>query len=149
MATHTVPLSRFVLALLYLGALCASTGCAHYEYDIVKPPELAQHVGPKAPVRFPIGDLEYALQTSENHLVMIVTNRANEPVKLLGGDSYAIDPHGESHPLADRVIPPGNFAKLILPPPPTQVRETGPHFGIGVGVGVSNAGGGHPYRHGY
>ena len=39
----------------------------------------------------------------------------HEPVKLLGGDSYAIDPKGESHPLADRVIPPGNFVKLISP----------------------------------
>src|SRR3954463_11026789 len=56
-------------ALLCLVALA---GCAHYEYDIVKPPDLAQHVGSKAAVRFTIGDLEYALQTSESHLVMIV-----------------------------------------------------------------------------
>lgn len=142
MAIPTVPLCRLILAMLCLGA---GPGCAHYEYVIVKPPDLAQHVGSKTPVRFPIGDLEYALQTSEDHLVMIITNRANEPVKLLGGDSYSIDPKGESHPLTDRLIPPGNHAKLILPPPPTQVRETGPHFGFGVGVGVAHAG--HPYHH--
>src|SRR5687767_8404246 len=129
-----LPSRRLVFAML-----CAAsfTGCARYEYDIVKPPELAQHVGSKSPVRFPLGDLEYALQASDNHLVMLITNRANEPVKLLGGDSYAIDPKGESHPLTDRVIPPGSHAKLILPPPPQQVRETGPRFGIGLGVGIA------------
>jgi hypothetical protein len=46
------------------------------------------------------------------------------------------------------VIPPGGYIKLILPPPPQQVRETGPHFGVGVGVGVSNAGY-HRGRYGY
>jgi hypothetical protein len=139
------PLSSLppVVALFCLMSFAGLSGCAHYEYDIVRPPDLSQHVGAKSPVHFPLGDLEYGLQSYDNHLVMLITNRANEPVKLLGGDSYAIDPKGESHPLADRVIPPGNHAKLILPPPPTQVRETGPHFGFGVGVGVAHSG--HPY----
>src|SRR3954471_8671292 len=115
--------SLLVYALLFLVVSGGGTGCARYEYDLVKPPDLAQHVGSKAPVQFPIGDLEYALQTSNDHLVMIVATPAAEPVKLIGGDSYTVDPKGESHPLTDRVIPPGSHVKLILPPPPTQVRE--------------------------
>jgi hypothetical protein len=135
--------------LTVLLALAALGGCAKYEYDVVKPAELAQHVGGKSPVRLPIGDLEYALQSYDNHLVMIITNRAAEAVKLLGGDSYVVDPKGESHPLTDRVIPPGSHVKLILPPVPQQVREDGPRFGVGVGVGISNAGFPRHGRYGY
>jgi hypothetical protein len=134
--------------ILTLFCLASLAGCARYEYDIVKPPDLAQHVGSKSPVRFPVADMEYALQASHSQLVMLAYNRGADPVKLLGGDSYAIDPHGESHPLADRLIPPGGHIKLILPPPPEQVRETGPHFGFGVGVGISNAAY-HRGRYGY
>ena len=149
MTMTTTPSVRPTTALL-LPLICVVltfTGCARYEYDIVKPADLAQHVGGKSPVRFPIEDREYALQSSSGRLVMFVHNRGEDPIKLLGGDSYAVDPRGESHPLADRVIPPGGHIKLILPPPPQQVRETGPRFGIGLGVGISSAGGYHRHRH--
>jgi hypothetical protein len=126
--------------LVPLVCLTTFVGCARYEYDLVRPPDLARHIGGKSLTTFSIDDREYALQSYDSRLVMRIANRAGEPVKLLGGDSYAIDPGGESHPLADRVIPPGGHIKLILPPPPQQVRETGPRFGIGLGVGVSNAG---------
>ncbi len=137
----TTPARSFVLSRVLIVACSAAAlgGCVRYEYDVVEPPDLSQRVGSKAPVRFPIGELEYRLQTSDNRLVMLIYNRADEPVKLLGEDSFVVDPGGESHPLDGRTIPPGSHVKLILPPAPAQVRTRGSTFGFGIGVGYSRA----------
>ncbi len=144
MITRSLPRRILPLAALLL---LSGVGCAHYQYDMVKPPDLAQRVGTKSPVTFKMEDVAYALQTSNNRLVMMVTNESDVAIKLIGGESYAVDPYGESHPLASRVIPPGAHVKLILPPPSEVMVDNGPHFGIGLGVGVSSAHhhGGHYY----
>jgi hypothetical protein len=66
-------------------------------------------------------------------------------VKLLGEDSYAVDPRGESHPLPTRTIAPGSSTKLIFPPVRPTFRQSGPSFGVGVGVGLGSA----RHRRGY
>ena len=46
-------------------------GCAHYEYDLVRPPELSRHIGAKAWEVVTLDPLEYRLRTSDNRLVIL------------------------------------------------------------------------------
>lgn len=132
-----------VLPLLVL----LTVGCAHYEYDVVEPADLAQHVGAKTSVTLPLDSVRYEAITSSDRLVLIIHNDADQPLKLLGDDGFAVDPKGESHPLPTRTIAPGTATKLIFPPIRPTLRHTGPTFGVGVGVGVSSS---HNYgRRGY
>jgi hypothetical protein len=74
---------------------------------------------------------------------MLVYNRGERPVKLLGPDSAAVDPRGESHPLQSATILPGSHVRRLFPPPRPRVQRWGPSFGIGVGAGY---GGGFHHR---
>jgi hypothetical protein len=131
--TPACPRRPFILYPLSL-ILCLPCGCAHYEYDVVQPPELAGHVGDDAWVALRrSGDMEYRLRSSDNYLVMLVYNRGETPVKLLGADSAAVDYRGESHPMQSATIPPGSHVKRIFPPPRPRVQPYGPRFGFGVG----------------
>jgi hypothetical protein len=141
--------ARFVfLVLPLLGA-----GCAHYEYDLVQPPELARHVGRSEAV-VPVDPLEYRLRTVENRLVIHVVNPTDEPVTLIGPQSYVVSPNGQSHPLRPQTIAPHTFIPIILPPMrPYYYYPSGPTWGFGFGfVGVSHMhhhrGGGHRGRGG-
>ena len=126
---------RVVPAVLSLCALLLIVGgCARYEYDIVEPPDVAQHVGTKQSVVVPMDPLRYEARTSSDRLVLFIHNESDEPIKLLGEDSYAVDPGGESHPLPTRTIAPGTSTKLILPPVRPTFRQSGPTVGVGVGV---------------
>ena len=120
------------------------TGCASYEYDLIQPTAHAGHIGSKDWQRFTMDDIEYRLKSSDDRLVIDAYNRSEEPVKLVGDDSVAVDPKGESHPLRSRTLPPGSYVRLILPPPPPTVRRSGPTFGFGVGVVGSRF-----HRHGF
>lgn len=109
-------------------------GCARYEYDVVEPPALAGHVGDQSWAGMRRDELEYRMRSADNRLVMLVYNRGERTIKLLGSDSAAIDPHGESHPLQSSTIPPGSFAKRIFPPPPPTLQTNASSYGVGVGV---------------
>jgi hypothetical protein len=131
------------LPALLVGALvCISLGggCAHYEYDIVEPADVAQHVGTKMPVSLAMNPVQYHAQSSSDHLVLRIRNDAADPLKLRGDDSFAVDPGGESHPLPTRTIAPGTSTKIILPPIRPTFRQSGPTVGIGVGVHAGNYG---------
>src|SRR5262245_30805413 len=120
---------RFAGVLL-LPAVVLIGGCTHYEYDIVEPAEFAQHAGAKSPVVFSIDPIRYEAQSSSDRLVLMVHNEADEPIKLLGEDSFAVDPRGESHPMPTRTIAPGSSTKLILPPIPPTFRTSSSTFGV-------------------
>ena len=90
-----------------MALLALAGGCARYEYDLVRPPELAQHVGTKAWSTVPLDDLEYRLLTSDNRLVMLIYNWGERTVKLSEADSVVVDPRGESRPLVGRTIDTG------------------------------------------
>jgi hypothetical protein len=147
--------SRFSAATqLLLVPLLLAGGCARYEYDIVQPPELAAHVGANSWVVLRRGnDLEYRLRTADNRLVMLIDNRGERPVKLLGADSFVVDASGESHPLYSSTIPPGTYVKRIFPPPLPTMQRNGPTVGVGVGagyVGAMHVGHAHyPYHYPY
>lgn len=130
------PAARTLVALTPAFLLFAlAGGCTSYEYDIVRPTELAKHVGSTDWVTVRQDPLEYRFFTSENRLVVQVYNRTADAVRLVGDRSVAVDPDGQSHPLKSQTIAAGTFVKLILPPMPNRVERSGPSFGIGVGVG--------------
>jgi hypothetical protein len=135
------PMKSIVRIALML-ALTLLSGCATYEFDLVKPERLAAHVGRKTELRAPEGPLEYRFIAYENRLVVRILNTTDEPIQLLGGQSSAVDPRGESHPLRSQMIAPGSFIKLILPPPRPQVYDPGPRIGFGFGI-IGRA---HPYH---
>ena len=125
--------------LSLLPVMLTAGGCARYEYEVVAPPDLAQHIGTKAFVTLPMEPLRYEARTANDRLVLFIHNDTDQPVKLLGEDSYAVDPRGESHPLPTRTIAPGSSTKLIFPPVRPTIRQSGPSFGVGVGVGLGSA----------
>ncbi|MCC6424349.1 MAG: hypothetical protein IT447_12805 [Phycisphaerales bacterium] len=123
---------RTFISLTMLLLWCA--GCATYEYDIVRPQELARHIGSQ-PMAVQVEPLIYHLQSYDNRLVMQVQNPTADPITLLGDQSTAVDPDGQSHPLRSQTIAPGSFIKLILPPIPPRIERSGPSIGIGIGYG--------------
>lgn len=129
-------LSRVFGPALLVVVVCAG-GCARHEYDIVEPADVAQRIGPKTPVVVPREPaVRYEARTYADRLVLFVFNESDEPLKLLGEDSYAVDPRGESHPLPTRTVAPGSSTKLIFPPVRPTFRQSGPAFGVGVGLGI-------------
>jgi len=141
---------RSFLFLLHPSAfiLLFLTGCVHYEYDVVEPPELAGHVGTKAWLALSRGDFEYRMVTSDNRLVVHLYNRGERAAKLLGADSFAVDPRGESHPLQSATIPPGAYVARIFPPPRPELSYTGPTVGVGVGAAYGYGPGHGPWGYG-
>src|SRR5947207_207477 len=110
---------------LLLTALPLLTGCATYEYDLLRPEQFVTHIPRKSEVKVTIDPLEYRFISYENHLVVRILNHADEPIQLLGSQSSAIDPNAEGHPLRTQTIAPATFIKLILPPPRPQFRDDG------------------------
>jgi hypothetical protein len=70
----------------------------------------------------------------EDRLVMRIYNNSDDPVELLGSQSSAVDPKGQSHPLRSQSIASHSFIKLIFPPLRPHVEREGPSIGIGFGV---------------
>jgi hypothetical protein len=125
---------------IFLALLAFFPGCATYEYDLVKPQQFAAHIARKHELKVAADPLEYRLVSYENHLIVRIFNPTDEPIQLLGGQSSAVDPKGESHPLRTQTIVPGTFIKLILPPPRPQYYDSGPSVGFGIGVFGTAAG---------
>ena len=122
-----------LLAIGFVTSACCG-GCARYEYDIVRPPDVARHVGADHDTIVFIAPLEYRLRSVDNYLVMRVFNPTRAPIRLLGQESFAVDPHRQSHPLRGQTIAPGTYIKLIFPPLRPRLEPTGPSIGIGFGA---------------
>ena len=116
----------YLLVLLF-------AGCASYEYDITRPADLARHIGSKAETIVPRDPLEYRLQAVDERLVMRIYNPTDDTITLLGPQSSVVDPNGQSHPLRTQSMASRSFIKIILPPIPPHLEQSGPTFGIGVG----------------
>jgi hypothetical protein len=126
-------MSRIVNLLIAGFCLPLFVGCAHYEYDIVSPPEIAQHIGTKADTNVSLAPLHYVMRAYDNYLVMQVYNQATAPIRLLGDRSFAIDQNSQSHTLRSQTIAPNSFIKLIFPPIPPDTSIYGPAVGYGWG----------------
>ena len=141
-ALWTHPIRVVCLVGLALFAGFASGGCAHAEYDILQPQELAQHVGTKNWVTVPMDPIEYQMIAADNHLIVRAYNRSNEPIQFVGEQSTVVDPAGQSHPLPlqNQTILPGSFIRLVLPPRRPRLAPSGPTIGIGIGGVFGSAG---------
>ena len=132
-----------LVAIVAIALWCG--GCARYEYAIVSPPDVARHIGGDRDTVIGLLPLEYRFRSVDNYLVMRVFNPTREPVRLLGQESFVVDPHRQSHPLRGQTIAPGTYIKLIFPPPRPQLEPAGPSIGIGFGARYGYG----SYRHGY
>src|SRR5260221_5868452 len=101
------------LPIMIVAALCG--GCAHYEYDIVNPPQLQQHIGEREVV-VRVEPLEYRFMAYEDHLIAHIFNPSGDVIQFLGEQSTIVDPSGQRHPLRGQRIPPNTHMKLVLPP---------------------------------
>src|SRR5215218_948209 len=95
-------------------ALCALGGCARYEYNLVRPPELARHIGAGTDAVFTFDRLEYRMRSVDNRLVVRIFNPSDEAIDLIGPRCSVVDPEGQSHPLRSQSIAPESFIKLIF-----------------------------------
>jgi hypothetical protein len=127
-----------IIALLPL-ALVAGGGCAHYEYDLVAPQDLARRIGSGAFETVRVDPLEYRLRTVENRLVMEIYNPDRDPVTVVGERSYVVDPRGQSHPVRGQTAAPNAYIRMILPPMRPGYYQSHPSIGLGVGFGFSSA----------
>src|SRR5437773_1726234 len=119
--------------ILSLLAICATVGgCTHYEFDLIRPPELGRHIGRSADEAIDRGPLIYRFTTYENRLVMRVYNTTDDPIELLGAQSVVVDPSGQSRPMPRQTIAPHSFMKLIFPPIRQEIYPTGPSIGFGI-----------------
>src|SRR5690606_501380 len=73
-------------------------------------------------------------------LVMHIENAGDQPVQLMGDQSWIVTPDGESRPLLTRTIAPQSHIKLILPPMQPRTTRVGPSIGFGVGVSSGRVG---------
>src|SRR4051812_38228397 len=120
--------TSFVIILMMLAG-----GCARYEFDLVEPTDLATHVGRDKESIVKRDELEYRMQAVDSRLLMYVVNSTDDAIELVGPESTAVDPAGQSHPFRSQSIAPHSFVKLILPPMRPYYRA-GPTFGLGVGI---------------
>lgn len=123
---------RFASVILLLWAMLG--GCAHYEYDIVEPGNLAQHIGSQSDIVFPVDPLTYRLRSYEDHLVIRIFNPTSDAIQLLGNSSYVVDSDGKHHPLPPQLIAPDAYIKLILPPLPPDTAVAPPPANPGIGL---------------
>src|ERR1700710_1123082 len=125
--------SRPLVFSLFAISIALLSGCAHYEYNIVGPPEARQHVGTKDWGIAETPPVECRFISADNHLVLQIHNRQQAPVRLLGDQSYVDHPSQKPPPLGSQGIAPGCFVKIALPPIPATYRREGPSIGIGIG----------------
>ncbi len=118
-------MNRQLFFIPLIVALSLLSGCAHYEYDLTNPPDLARHIGGKSDEIVRVDPLEYRLRTYENRLVMSIFNPTPDPITLMGDRSYVVDPAGQSHPLRSQTIAPNTYVRLILPPMRPGYYESG------------------------
>lgn len=128
--------SNYILPAVLLLALLS--GCARYDFQILKPDRLSQRIT-QIQTRVNTPHMVYDMVAKENRLVVQIFNQGDTPVQLLGARSFVVDPKGASHPLPSQTLAPKSYAKLILPPLRPRFEQN-PQFQLGVGTIISDAG---------
>jgi hypothetical protein len=96
--------------------LACLAGCASYQYQLLQPAADAGRVPAGGQRRFDIDPLRYAVGVAEDRLSIQVENPTADTLRLIGADSFVVDPAGQSHPLIDQTIAPQSFVRIVLPP---------------------------------
>lgn len=120
-------------------ACCPLAGCSQSQYLVVEPEPFARTVGLEHTfiARPP---LDYQLFTENGRLRVRAVNNTDSPIKILGEESWLVDPTGQSHSLRNQSIPAGSFVAWTMPP--RRPRVGGAGIGVGVGGGSDGAFGG-------
>jgi hypothetical protein len=116
-------------------ALLLSAGCASYRYDIAAPDTPDRQVRKDADLVIPATPAELRLRQVDSRCVLLVRNPTTQPFSIDGSTSAIVDPKSQSRAIGGQLIPPGSFAKFIVPPM-QQAEPRGPEFRIGIGVGM-------------
>jgi hypothetical protein len=137
---------RWILPVFLFWAV----GCTHFEYDLTEPTDIATHIGTKSDTTIKLDPLEYRFRAYDDHLIVQIFNSTEDSIQLLGDQSAAVDPQGQSHPLRGVTMEPHSFIKVILPPPPPVAQPSGPSIGIGIGyLATQSRNRGDPYYRGH
>lgn len=140
-----------VFSHLAVLALLSAAGCARYQYVLLEPGSGEQAVQKKKWLVVPQDPVTYRLGTEDGRLVVRIANTTDEPIRIIGDRSYAVDPEGETHPIGGGTIAPHAYTHIVLPPPPRIYRGYTNYHGFGWGYGRWHRpygwayGGGYPY----
>jgi hypothetical protein len=124
------------LLLLSASMVCLS-GCATYDYRVVKPSGIPQPVADQ-PVIVQYDPLDYQLVRSKERLAMSIVNPTEDRIILLGERSYVVEPQGESYPLPGRILAPHSHTRMLLPPIPFTYSYPDWRWGWGWGWAAYN-----------
>jgi hypothetical protein len=91
-------------------------GCQSSHFEVVDPPSMVHTIDGSTDIVGSAGGIVYHATVVDALVVFRIENITSAPLDL--SHSTLIAPDGAKHPLDVRTIPPGGFAKLILPPPP-------------------------------
>jgi hypothetical protein len=133
---------------LMLACVLAVSGCKTYDYRIVEPANLAQHIGEEF-VTVHSDPLEYRMARTGGFLAMNIVNPTDDRIVLRGDRSYVIDPRGETHPVRGKVIGPHSFTRMSVPPIPYSYQAIAPYTPWGWGPGYINYGVGPSFYGGF
>jgi len=114
-------------------------GCAHYEFDLTHPPEMATHIGTQSDAVVDPAPMQYRMRADENHLVVRVLNPTEDPIRLVGDQSSVVDPSEQSHALRSGTIESHSFVQLVLPPEPYLADAGAPEMDYAISAAETNA----------
>jgi hypothetical protein len=136
-----LPRCSTILLTSLLLWLASSTGCARYQYSLVRPAESAQMIERRDEIFVQWMPLDYGFRDLNRALGVRIANVSDDPITLIGERSYVVDPRGETHPMHGGTIAPHSFIAFTLPPmAQVYAAPAGPRFGIGMGVGRARGG---------
>lgn len=115
----------------------ALVGCTNARYRIVEPEQYAGVIG-RDVTTLSLDPLMYRMQEREDRLVVSIENPTDEPIRVIGDDSYIVDPEGQTRPIDEGVIAPRSFVRFVLPPTVWAYRAR-PAFTMGFGAAHAHA----------
>lgn len=115
--------------------LTTAGGCAS-KFSLVSPDELATELSSTA-IDVPMEPVSLKIGVFDNRVDVRILNPGDEPVRIVGEESYVVTAGGETIAIPTGTIAPQSFIRYRLPPRP-------PYGGSGVGFGI----GGGSYRSG-
>ncbi|MBC7785215.1 MAG: hypothetical protein H7144_15375 [Burkholderiales bacterium] len=113
-------------------------GCTSYEYQFVPAESQPLTVRTDEDLVVQAAPARLRLRQEKSRCVLVVENAGSDTFAVDSAGSAIVDPSGQSRAIAPRLLPPGSYFKLILPPL-REVEPRGPEFRIGLGMQVDAA----------
>ena len=120
-----------------LGFFLLIGGCASYDYSIRTAGGESKHLRTNGDEELADGPILWRARVVEGRAVVRVYNTTGGSIAIKTSGSATIDPSGQRHPVTPATLPPGAFARFILPPPPPVYQPRG---GLHAGIYYGNGG---------